>query len=81
MCVSDDFDVKILVRNIIKSATDENVDNLVLEQLKNKLHEELNSKRYLLVMDDVWNDDFEKWNQLRILLKVGARGSKVVVTT
>ena len=81
VCVSDDFDVKILVRNIIKSATDENVDNLVLEQLKNKFHEKLNSKRYLLVMDDVWNDDFEKWNQLRILLKVGARGSKVVVTT
>ena len=80
VCVSDDFDVKILVRNIVKSERDENVDHLGLEQLKNKLHETLNSKRYLLVLDDVWNDDFEKWNQLRILLKVGARGSKVLVT-
>ncbi|WKA02355.1 hypothetical protein VitviT2T_020555 [Vitis vinifera] len=81
VCVSDDFDVKIIVRNIIKSAKDENVDNLGLEQLKDKLHEKLTQKRYLLVLDDVWNEDSEKWNQLRILLKVGARGSKVVVTT
>ncbi|KAL6327851.1 hypothetical protein AAG906_026525 [Vitis piasezkii] len=81
VCVSDDFDVKILVRNIIKSATDRDVENLELDQLKNKLHEELTEKRYLLVLDDVWNEDFEKWNQLRILLEVGARGSKVVVTT
>ncbi|KAJ9685663.1 hypothetical protein PVL29_017626 [Vitis rotundifolia] len=81
VCVSEDFDVKVLVRNIIKSASDENVDNLGLEQLKNKLHEKLAQKRYLLVLDDVWNEDSEKWNQLRILLKVGARGSKVVVTT
>ncbi|XP_034705557.1 putative disease resistance protein RGA3 [Vitis riparia] len=81
VCVSEDFDGNILVRNIIKSATDENVDTLGLEQLKNKLHGKLNSKKYLLVLDDVWNEDFEKWDQLRILLKVGARGSKVLVTT
>ena len=81
VCVSDDFDVKILVRNILKSGGDENVEHWGLEQLKNKLHKTLNSKRYLLVLDDIWNEDFEKWNQLRILLKVGARGSKVVVTT
>nr|CAN74365.1 hypothetical protein VITISV_002581 [Vitis vinifera] len=81
VCVSDNFDVKILVRNIIKSATDRDVENLELDQLKNKLHEELTQKRYLLVLDDVWNEDFEKWDQLRTLLKVGARGSKVVVTT
>ncbi|KAJ9685659.1 hypothetical protein PVL29_017622 [Vitis rotundifolia] len=86
VCVSDDFDVKILVRKIIKSATNENVDNLGLdnlglEQLKNKLHEKLTQKRYLLVLDDIWNEDFEKWDQLRTLLKVGATGSKVLVTT
>ncbi|XP_034704941.1 putative disease resistance protein RGA4 [Vitis riparia] len=81
VCVSDDFDVKILVRNIIKSATGSDVENLELDQLKNKLHEKLTQKRYLLVLDDVWNEDSEKWNQLRILLKVGARGSKVVATT
>ncbi|KAJ9685661.1 hypothetical protein PVL29_017624 [Vitis rotundifolia] len=81
VCVSEDFDVKVLVRNIIKSASDENVDNLGLEQLKNKLHEKLAQKRYLLVLDDVWNEDFEKWDQLRTLLKVGATGSKVLVTT
>ncbi|KAJ9685658.1 hypothetical protein PVL29_017621 [Vitis rotundifolia] len=79
--VSDDFDVKILTRNIIKSATSRDVGNLELDQPTNELHESLSQKRYLLVLDDVWNEDSEKWDKLRILLKIGAKGSTIVVTT
>ena len=37
VCVSDDFDVKVLVRNIIKSATNRDVENLELDQLQELL--------------------------------------------
>ncbi|KEH16928.1 NB-ARC domain disease resistance protein [Medicago truncatula] len=39
------------------------------------------SKRYLLVLDDIWNESFEKCSQLRTYFMCGAQGSKVVVTT
>ncbi|KAJ9672968.1 hypothetical protein PVL29_026296 [Vitis rotundifolia] len=38
-------------------------------------------KRYLLVLDDVWNQNPQKWDDVRTLLMVGAIGSKIVVTT
>ncbi|KAJ9685695.1 hypothetical protein PVL29_017650 [Vitis rotundifolia] len=80
-CVSDDFDVKVLVRNIIKSATKRDVENLELDQLQELLKQNLDGKRYLLVLDDVWNEDKRKWGQSITLLPVGANGSKILVTT
>ncbi|KAJ8635206.1 hypothetical protein MRB53_009473 [Persea americana] len=45
------------------------------------LREKLSGKRYLLVLDDVWNEEPEKWHSLRGLLLCGERGSRIVVTT
>ncbi|CBI24898.3 unnamed protein product, partial [Vitis vinifera] len=47
VCVSDDFDVKVLVRNIIKSATNRDVENLELDQLQQLLKQNLDGKRTL----------------------------------
>jgi len=33
------------------------------------------------VLDYVWNDDRAKWTELKDLIKVGATGSKILVTT
>jgi hypothetical protein len=52
-----------------------------LEMLQNELREKLNGKKYLLVLDDFWNEDNNKWLRLRDLLTVGARGSRIIVTT
>ena len=38
-------------------------------------------KNYFLVLDDVWNEEQEKWFCLKNLLIGGARGSRIVVTT
>lgn len=35
-------------------------------------------KRYLLVLDDIWNESYEKWVQLRTYLTCGDQDSKVV---
>ncbi|XP_062097501.1 putative disease resistance protein RGA3 [Humulus lupulus] len=81
VCVSDVFDVKLLVAKIITSDSYNNLENLQLEQLQNQLRAKLSGKKYLLVLDDVWNEDGEKWCMLEMMLKCGGRGSRVLVTT
>ena len=81
VCVSNDFDVKKIVEKIIESATKTKLENLEMDLLQNKLREQLDQKKYLLVLDDVWNENEERWCNLKRLLMGSARGSKVVITT
>ncbi|XP_006660345.1 putative disease resistance protein RGA1 [Oryza brachyantha] len=83
LCVSDDFSVTAIVKSIIESATRDNCtlpDRI--ELLRGRLHEVVGRKRYLLVLDDVWNEEEQKWEDLRPLLhSAGGPGSAIVVTT
>jgi len=82
VCVSDDFSLKQVIQKIIKSATTgERCADLDEGELKKKLEEILNGRKYLLLMDDVWNEDAQKWLLLKLLLSKGAAGSKLIVTT
>ncbi|PIA41218.1 hypothetical protein AQUCO_02300192v1 [Aquilegia coerulea] len=81
VCVSQDFGVKRITEKIIKSITKKECPNLEMDQLQACLREQLEGKRYLLVLDDVWNENAEKWEKLKDLLIGGARGSKIMVTT
>ncbi|KAF2320680.1 hypothetical protein GH714_029961 [Hevea brasiliensis] len=81
-CISEEFDVKLLVKKILECATNNEVPNLLgLEQLHIRLKENLEGKRYLLVLDDVWNEDQKKWDDLKAYLLMDAPGSKILVTT
>ena len=44
VCVSDDFDVKILVMSVTKSATNRDVENLELDQLHQLLRQNLDEE-------------------------------------
>ncbi|KAK4564549.1 hypothetical protein RGQ29_006573 [Quercus rubra] len=81
VCVSDVFDIKKIVEMIIGSTTGRKPENLDMDPLQNELRETLRLKKYLLILDDVWNEDSENWYNLKILLMGGAKGSKVVITT
>ncbi|KDP42480.1 hypothetical protein JCGZ_00277 [Jatropha curcas] len=82
ICIYDNFDVKTVVEKILESITGAKpAENCEMNTLKNLLHEHINGKKYLLVLDDVWNEDYEKWFRLKDLLIGGARGSKIIVTT
>ncbi|KAH0642831.1 hypothetical protein KY289_033805 [Solanum tuberosum] len=81
ICVSNDFDEKRLIKAIIESIEGKSLSDMDLAPLQKKLQELLNGKRYLLVLDDVWNEDQQKWDNLRAVLKVGASGASVLTTT
>ncbi|XP_020404222.1 disease resistance protein RGA2 [Zea mays] len=72
--VSDDFSVLNLANKIC------NASERVLEDAVKKLQEHLKGKRYLLVLDDVWNRDIDKWRKLKACLMQGI-GCAILVTT
>ncbi|XP_047264081.1 putative disease resistance protein RGA3 [Capsicum annuum] len=49
--------------------------------VQNELRRMLDGKKYLLVLDDVWNEDPLKWPRLKNMLIGGAKGSKIFLTT
>ncbi|KAJ8900398.1 hypothetical protein K2173_025038 [Erythroxylum novogranatense] len=81
VCVSDSFDVKLVIEKILKSLTYRNQENLELDQLQILLRERIDGKKFLLVLDDVWNEDLKIWLELQRLLMCGASGSRIIVTT
>ena len=46
-----------------------------------RLKEELTGKKFFLVLDDVWNENQPKWEEVRKPLVLGTQGSKILVTT
>ncbi|KAL6339454.1 hypothetical protein AAG906_032989 [Vitis piasezkii] len=83
VCVSDESDVEKLTKIILNAVSpDEIRDGDDFNQVQLKLSKSLAGKRFLLVLDDVWNiKSYEQWNQLRAPFKSGKGGSKIVVTT
>ncbi|XP_075644427.1 putative disease resistance protein RGA1 [Castanea sativa] len=80
ICISDVFDVKMIIQKII-SARSEKLEDHSMDKLQDQLRKIINQKKYLLVLDDVWNEDPHKWESLKDLLIGGAKGSKIVITT
>ena len=81
VCVSENFDLKRLITEILKYEIGTIDGSLSLNQWQEKLREFLKDKKYLLVLDDIWNVDSNKWTELKNLLTGGCSGSKIIVTT
>lgn len=78
--VSQNFKLQTIVAPIL-AATKEQCDLNNLETIADFLSRTFTGKKYLLVLDDVWNENREEWERLKLLLKDGKRGSKIIVTT
>ncbi|XP_026438647.1 disease resistance protein RGA2-like isoform X2 [Papaver somniferum] len=83
VCISDDFDVFKILKNIMESATNSRCEDFSNNDiLVKKLREKLQGTKYLLVLDDLWNEDPIEWNKLKSVLDCcGSVGSKIIVTT
>ena len=82
VCVSTKFDVSRITRNIIQDINKEQILPESLNALQETLKGQLLSKRFFLVLDDVWNvDNRLQWDKLMAPLKFAKKGSKILVTT
>ncbi|XP_031372170.1 putative disease resistance protein RGA4 isoform X2 [Punica granatum] len=82
VCVSTNFDAEEIMRKIVRESTlGKEHRDLKGAELIRKVREELDGKKFLLVLDDVWNENRSKWLELEGFLMNGAKGSKILVTT
>ncbi|CAN4119207.1 unnamed protein product [Withania somnifera] len=82
VCVAEPYDALRITKGLLQeigSFVSNYDDNL--NQLQVKLNERLKGKKYLIVLDDVWNEDYQKWDDLRNIFVQGGMGSKIIVTT
>ncbi|KAL0918895.1 hypothetical protein M5K25_010942 [Dendrobium thyrsiflorum] len=85
VCVSNNFDVKKVIVDMLECLKKERPHLDTLVALQGGLQEEVMSKKFLLVLDDIWEEDEEKdkskWEDVLAPLASGGFGSKIIVTT
>ncbi|XP_028806814.1 putative disease resistance protein At3g14460 [Neltuma alba] len=80
-CVSDDFNVFEVTKNLVESITSKVYDSKNLDFLRVELRNSLSNKKFLIVLDDLWNEKYNDWDDLITPFHSGRRGSKIIVTT
>ncbi|GKU85501.1 hypothetical protein SLEP1_g170 [Rubroshorea leprosula] len=83
VCVSENFDVERILAEMLESLTKKsgairNKDTVVQE-----IRSTIGENNYLLILDDVWNKESQKWEDLKrcLLGMCKTSGNRVVVTT
>uniref|UniRef100_A0A0R0EIG7 Disease resistance RPP13-like protein 1 n=1 Tax=Glycine max TaxID=3847 RepID=A0A0R0EIG7_SOYBN len=79
--VSDDFDNFRVTKMIVESLTLKDCPITNFDVLRVELNNILREKKFLLVLDDLWNDKYNDWVDLIAPLRSGKKGSKIIVTT
>ncbi|KAJ0717425.1 putative P-loop containing nucleoside triphosphate hydrolase, leucine-rich repeat domain superfamily [Helianthus annuus] len=81
VCVSDECDVFKISETIFECVATENKQFKDVNQLQIALREQFKEKRFLLVLDDVWNQNYDDWEILVRPFHSGAAGSRIIMTT
>ncbi|PON32087.1 NB-ARC domain containing protein [Trema orientale] len=79
---NDKVDCLKVMKTVFKKVT--NSKDCEIEELCDlqiELKEVLKEKKFLFVLDDVWDEDPHKWDVLKSSFQSGLPGSKIVVTT
>ncbi|KAL9162596.1 hypothetical protein ABFS82_07G102000 [Erythranthe guttata] len=81
--VSEKFDAVILFNKILTLLTETNVELGNKQALLEKIQKHLGGKKFLLVLDDVWNENQEIWDDFINPLRgiSSGTGNGIIVTT
>lgn len=80
-CVSEEFDITSITEKLYEAVTKEPCNSKALDALQVRLKEELGKRKFLIILDDVWNENYVKWDNLCRPFQLGTRGSRIIVTT
>ncbi|XP_044474891.1 putative disease resistance protein RGA3 [Mangifera indica] len=81
VCVLEPFDEHRIAKAIIESLEGSTINLIELQSLHKRISTSIQRKKFFLVFDDMWNEDFKKWEPLYRCLKNGVHGSKILITT
>ncbi|XP_054815035.1 putative disease resistance protein At3g14460 [Prosopis cineraria] len=81
VCVSEEFDVVRVTKLILEAIGLGGHGTNDLNSLQLKLKEMLYGRKFLIVLDDVWNENYDEWCHLKRPFQYGAQASRIVVTT
>ena len=79
-CVSEDYDVLKVTKSLLESINSKPYDSNNLDFLRVKLKKSLRGKIFLFVLDDLWNEKYNDWDDLQTSFTSGKVGSKVLIT-
>ena len=72
ICVSENFDSFEIFKTILEEVTNSDCDVIQnLNLLQTKIRDALKGKKLFLVLDDVWNENYNDWEELLNFLNVG----------
>ncbi|XP_060967433.1 putative disease resistance RPP13-like protein 1 [Cannabis sativa] len=77
----DKVDCMKVMRLIVEKVTSERCEIEEPYDLQEEVKKALSVKKFLFVVDDVWDENRAKWDVLNNCFKSGKHGSKIVVTT
>ncbi|KAK6777237.1 hypothetical protein RDI58_023954 [Solanum bulbocastanum] len=81
-CVSEPYDAFRITKGLLQEiGSFDSKDDGNFNQLQVKLKESVKGKKFLVVLDDVWNDNYSEWDNLKNVFVQGDMGSKIIVTT
>ncbi|XP_028782300.1 putative disease resistance RPP13-like protein 1 [Neltuma alba] len=81
VCVSEEFDVVGVTKLILEAFSLGGHYTNDLNSLQAKLKEMFCGKKFLIVLDDVWNENYDEWCHLKRPFQYRAQGSRIIVTT
>lgn len=79
LSISQQFNLIDLLRKMLRKLKNSIPENHDLEDLINELKSSLSTRRYLIILDDVWKDDL--WNRLKDALPDVKNGSRILMTS
>ncbi|KAK8464301.1 hypothetical protein PHAVU_011G173801 [Phaseolus vulgaris] len=79
--VPQEFDVLNVSRAILDTITGSTDHSIQQEMVQRRLKENLRGKKFLLILDDVWNERQSKWEDVQKPLLFGGQGSRILLTT